>query len=268
MSKLLDGETVAVFGGGSLRGEVNNGLAAVLAYAESGARVLVVDRDATAVSDALEAVRQRVPGAVVDGHVTDVTSDPEVEGAIEACIRAFDDLTVVHNNVGVVTMGGPLEITSEQWARTFDVNVSGIFRTAKYALPHFRARRHGVFVNVSSTASLGYAGFNYPAYSSSKAALNQLTVQLALEYAGEGIRANAIAPGLIHTPLIYSQMSSAYSSVEDMIKERDALSPTGRMGTPADVGNLAVFLASAQASYINGVCIPVDGGLTARFGGP
>jgi NAD(P)-dependent dehydrogenase (short-subunit alcohol dehydrogenase family) len=91
-------------------------------------------------------------------------------------------------------------------------------------------------------------------------------VGLALQYARQGIRANAIMPGLMDTPLIYQQISSNYASMEDMVKARHEAAPMGRMGTGWDIANAAVFLASDDASYITGVCLPVDGGLTMRAG--
>jgi NAD(P)-dependent dehydrogenase (short-subunit alcohol dehydrogenase family) len=119
-----------------------------------------------------------------------------------------------------------------------------------------------VITNVSSLASIRDTGYAYPAHRASKAALNQLTVSLAISYAREGIRANALLPGLIDTPLVSNQISQD----ERHIAARHAMSPTGRMGRPEDVANAAVFLASDRASYINGVCLPIDGGLSARIG--
>jgi NAD(P)-dependent dehydrogenase (short-subunit alcohol dehydrogenase family) len=122
------------------------------------------------------------------------------------------------------------------------------------------AAGRGVVINVSSLASIRDTGYVYPAYSAAKAGVNQLTVSLALTYAGRGIRANAILPGLIDTPLVSAQLTDDPES----LAARHARSPTGRMGTPYDVANAAVFLASDRAAYVNGVCLPVDGGLAAR----
>jgi NAD(P)-dependent dehydrogenase (short-subunit alcohol dehydrogenase family) len=103
-----------------------------------------------------------------------------------------------------------------------------------------------------------------PAYATAKAAINHLTAVTAVRYGRDGVRVNAVAPGLIDTPLIHQEMSSEYSSVAEMVAARDAMSPTGRMGTPWDVASAALFLASDDAAYINGVTLPVDGGLTVR----
>jgi NAD(P)-dependent dehydrogenase (short-subunit alcohol dehydrogenase family) len=105
-----------------------------------------------------------------------------------------------------------------------------------------------------------WTGYPYFAYYAAKAAVNQATVALAIQYARQGIRANCIMPGLIDTPLIYKQISSEYGSVEDMVTARNAAVPLGRMGTAWDIAHAAVFLASDEAQFITGVCLPVDGG--------
>jgi NAD(P)-dependent dehydrogenase (short-subunit alcohol dehydrogenase family) len=118
----------------------------------------------------------------------------------------------------------------------------------------------GAIVNISSLAAIRWTGYPYFAYYATKAAVNQATVALAMQYARQGIRANCIMPGLIDTPLIYRQISGQYASVEEMIAARNAAVPVGRMGTAWDVANAAVFLASDEAQFITGVCLPVDGG--------
>jgi NAD(P)-dependent dehydrogenase (short-subunit alcohol dehydrogenase family) len=115
-------------------------------------------------------------------------------------------------------------------------------------------------------ASIRWAGYPYFAYYASKAAVNQATVALALQYADQGIRANAILPGMIDTPLIYQQISGQYKSVDEMVEARNRMVPTGKMGTAWDIAHAAVFLASDQASFINGVCLPVDGGQSCGLG--
>ena len=109
-------------------------------------------------------------------------------------------------------------------------------------------------------------GYDYPAYAASKAGLIELTKATAIQHAREGIRANSIAPGLIETPLIHGSISGHYQSAEEMLAARHALSPTGRMGVPADIAGLAVFLASDASAYINATVIPVDGGLVHQAG--
>ena len=127
------------------------------------------------------------------------------------------------------------------------------------------ARKSGVVINVSSIAAIRWTGYTYFSYYASKAALNQMTVAIALEHAKDGIRCNAIMPGTMDTPLIHQQITKFYASTEEMIAQRNALCPMGRMGTGWDVANAAVFLASDESSYITGVCLPVDGGISCKL---
>src|SRR5829696_10543360 len=128
------------------------------------------------------------------------------------------------------------------------------------ALWGFSFRKGPLAVNISSIASIRWTGYPYFAYYATKAAVNQATVALAMQYARQGIRANCIMPGLIDTPLIYKQISGQFASVEEMVAARNAAVPVGRMGTAWDIANAAVFLASDDARFITGVCLPVDGG--------
>jgi len=157
-------------------------------------------------------------------------------------------------------MGGPVELDERPYQLSMELNLGSVFRTVKAVMPHMLARRSGVVINISSLASLRWTGYPYFAYSASKAAVNQATVAIAMQYARQGIRANCVVPGAIDTPLIYQQIASQYASVEEMIEARKRMVPLGRMGDPWDVANAAVFLASDQAKFITGVCLPVDGG--------
>jgi len=161
-------------------------------------------------------------------------------------------------------MGGPIELSEEEWHKTIDLNITGCFITCKHVLPHMLSRRSGAIVNVSSVAAIRWTGYPYAAYYAAKAAVNNFTMGLALQYAKDGIRANAVMPGLMNTPLIHQQISGQYSDPDDMVRARDAACPMGRMGTAWDVARAALFLASDEAAYITGVSLPVDGGLTCR----
>ena len=189
-----------------------------------------------------------------------VTQGQSVEDAVAQTIARFGRIDILHNNVGVTHMGGPVELSEEQFHVALDLNIGSVYRTAKSVLPHMLRQGRGAIVNISSIASIRWTGYPYFAYYTTKAAVNHATLALAMQYARHGIRANCIMPGMVDTPLIYKQISSEYASVEEMVAARNAAIPMGRMGTAWDIANAAVFLASDEAQFITGVSLPVDGG--------
>lgn len=267
----LENQVALVFGGGSIGGETNNGLAACLAFAQAGAKVALVDANPEAVEGALERFEQEFPGSRderVIGVQADVTNPEAVKAAVDQTLAQFGQIDVLHNNVGIARMGGPIEMELDEWNLVMNVNLTSAFLTTKYVLPHMLERGKGSIINVASIGGMRYIGYNYPSYTATKAGLIGFTQTIALEYASQGIRANSIAPGYIETPMMYRQISGAYNSVEEMVAARDALSPTGKMGHSEDVAAAAVYLASDASRYVNGVCLPVDGGLIQRASAP
>jgi NAD(P)-dependent dehydrogenase (short-subunit alcohol dehydrogenase family) len=256
----LDGRVVIVFGAGSSGAGLSNGEAAALAYARAGAAVAAVDRSA----DEARRVAKEITAAGGTGIAVtaDVTREPDVVTALHTVLGNLGTPHILHNNVGVPSPGPVPELGLDAWNAAVLVNLTSAYLTCHHTLPHMLAAGRGVVVNVSSVAGIRDTGYVYPAYSAAKAGVNQLTVSLALTYAGQGIRANAILPGLIDTPLVGARLANDPAA----LAARHARSPTGRMGTPHDVANVAVFLASDRAAYVNGVCLPVDGGLSARCG--
>ena len=196
----------------------------------------------------------------------DVTSQASVERCGRAAVARFGRIDILHNNVGVTHMGGPVELTEEQFKAALDLNLGPVYRTAKAVIPHMLAAAAArSSTSPRSPRSAGPA-IPYFAYYATKAAVNQATVALAMQYARQGIRANCIMPGLIDTPLIYRQISGQYASVEEMVAARNAPVPMGKMGTAWDIAAAAVFLASDEAQFITGVCLPVDGGQSCAVG--
>jgi NAD(P)-dependent dehydrogenase (short-subunit alcohol dehydrogenase family) len=258
MNQELAGRVVIVFGAGSSGAGLSNGEAAALAYAGAGAAVAAVDRSAEEARRVTDGIR--AAGGTGIAVTADVTSEADVAAAVVTVVRDLGPPHVLHNNVGAATLGSVLDADLDAWTAAVTTNLTSAYLTCRHTLPHMLAAGRGAIVNVSSVASIRDTGYVYPAYSAAKAGVNQLTVSLALTYAGRGIRANAILPGLIDTPLVSAEIAAD----PDACAARHARSPTGRMGSPHDVANAAVFLASDRAAYINGVCLPVDGGLAAR----
>jgi NAD(P)-dependent dehydrogenase (short-subunit alcohol dehydrogenase family) len=143
-----------------------------------------------------------------------------------------------------------------------DINLTSAFLTCRAILPTMQCQRKGAIINVSSLAGAVINAYPYFSYYASKAALNHFTRALAVRHAHENIRANVIMPGVMNTPLMHTQISTQYETTEAMLAARDAMSPMRRMGDAWDVAKAAAFLASDDAAYITGVCLPVDGGLS------
>lgn len=253
-----------VMGAGSSGPGWGNGKATAVSFAREGAKVVCVDVNAEAATETADLIAAE--GGEAMAATCDVTQSAQVKSVVEATLSRWGRIDVLHNNVGIATMGGPIELDEADWQRAMDVNLKSVFLTCKHVLPVMLDRGKGAIVNVSSIAGFRYVGYPYASYYASKGGLNQMTVGLALQYAAQGIRANVIMPGLMDTPLIRTQIAGQYESVDDMVRERAALSPTGKMGTAWDIANAAVFLASDEAAYINGVCLPVDGGLHMKIG--
>jgi NAD(P)-dependent dehydrogenase (short-subunit alcohol dehydrogenase family) len=261
----LQDKVTLVFGAGSSGAGWSNGKAAAVAYAREGARVVAIDRVEQAARETVECIEgEHLQALAVQADVTDTAS---VAAAVESAVRAFGRIDILHNNVGTTVMGGPVELDEDVWKRSLDVNLGSVYRTSKAVLPHMVRQGRGVIINISSLASIRWAGYPYFAYYAAKAAVNQATVALAMQYARQGIRANAILPGAVDTPLIYREISSQYGSIEEMRTARDRAIPMGKMGTAWDIANAAVFLASDEAAFITGVCLPVDGGQSCVMAG-
>lgn len=258
----LSGRIALVFGAGCAAPGWGNGNAAAAAYADAGASVVAIDRDIAAAQATASLIGAR--GGRAMALAADVLDAASMERAVQDAMAAHGRVDILHNNVGHAGMGGPVELTEAEWDRQIGLNLKGVFLACKFVLPIMLAQGKGAIVNISSLASIRWVGYPYAAYYASKAAVNQLTVGLALQYAGQGIRANAVLPGLMDTPMIHQQIAGQYESDAAMVAARDAACPMGRMGTAWDVANAAVFLASDDAAYITGVCLPVDGGLSCR----
>lgn len=258
----LHDKIAIVFGAGSVGPGWGNGKATATRFAREGAHVVCVDFNPTAADETVSIIRGE--GYAASPAVCDVTNSDQVASVVADVIAAHGRIDILHNNVGYATMGGPIELTEEEWRKTIDLNVTGAFLTCKHVLPHMLTRRKGAIINVSSVAAIRWTGYPYAAYYAAKAAVNNFTMGLALQYAKDGIRANAIMPGLMNTPLIHQQISGQYKDADEMVRARDEACPMGHMGTAWDIANAALFLASDEAAYITGVSLPVDGGLTCR----
>lgn len=262
MTQRLAGRVALVFGAGSIGPGWGNGKAAAVQYAREGAKLVTVDIDGKAAAETRDIIRAE--GGQAISQQCDVTKREQIAAVVAAARTEYGTIDVLHNNVGLPAMGTLETITEEAWDLAMDVNLKSVMLCCQAVIPTMLEQKRGAIVNISSVAAVRYTGYPYPAYYASKAAVNQLTVAIALEYASRGIRANAIMPGLMDTPHIYQNISGQYQSKDEMVAARNKLSPTGRMGTAWDIAKAAAFLASDDAGYITGQCLAVDGGLTCR----
>lgn len=219
------------------------------AFASEGARVLAVDRDAKG----LEALK--TDGLNISTTVLDVT-DP---AAVTTFFADIEDIDVLFNCAGMVTVGNLMNCSDQDWSRSLDLNVTSLFTMCRAAIPLMLASGGGSIINMASViSSIGAAPDRF-AYGVSKAAVIGMTKSIALDYAAEGIRCNAICPSGVETP----SMTARINAMDDPEAARFAFSsrqPVGRMGRPDEIAELATYLASDISAFMTGSAIPIDGG--------
>ena len=258
----LKNKVALVFGAGSCGPGWGNGKATSVLYAREGAKVVAVDKNLSAAEETRSIIASEKGDCIA--LAADVTRADEVEAVVKKCVDTYGRIDVLHNNVGIAEIGGPVETSEESWDRVMDVNIKSMFLTCKYVLPIMEAQRSGAIINISSVASIRWSGVPYIGYYASKAAVNNFTQAVALQYANKGIRVNAILPGLMHTPMVVQALEQFFGNAEEVIKQRNAACPTGKMGDAWDVAYASLFLASDEAKYITGVLLVVDGGVSCK----
>jgi NAD(P)-dependent dehydrogenase (short-subunit alcohol dehydrogenase family) len=263
----LAGKVALVSGAGQTPGEtIGNGRAMALLFARAGARVIAADRDLDRAEETVAMI------GAEGGHASavrcDVTETFDCVGLVQQAVGAEGRIDILVNNVGIGGGGdGPAHRASEDAVELImDVNTLGAWRMIRAVLPEMRGQGEGSIVNISSLAALG--GGNMVAYEMSKAAMNRLTTSVAMATAKHGIRCNAVAPGLMDTPMAVSGGAAARGlDTATVREERNRMVPLrGRMGTAWDTAHAALFLASEEARFITGAILPVDGGGGVRIG--
>jgi NAD(P)-dependent dehydrogenase (short-subunit alcohol dehydrogenase family) len=252
MRDMFVGKVALVTGAGS-----GIGRAAALAFAREGARVIVADVTVDAGQETVRAIGAH------DGEALFVQADVSVAGdvsaMVERAVTTYGRLDCAFNNAGVEgEMATTAECSEENWDRTIAINLKGVWLCMRYEIPQMLAQGGGAIVNCASIA--GLVGFpNLPAYTASKGGIVQLTRTAALEYAQQGIRVNALCPGVIHTPMV-DRITAGDSQAE---AQYAALEPIGRMGTAEEMAEAAVWLCSDAASFVTGHPLVADGGMVA-----
>lgn len=245
------GKVALVTGGTSGIGRT---VAAALAHA--GARVVITGRDDAAGTAVVEELRGAAGSATFIR--ADMTAEDDVRAAIDAVVVTHGRLDLAVNNAGVGQGGPTTGIDYDEYRRVFDINVWGVLAALKHELPAMVAAGGGAIVNTSSTFGLvGSAGAQI--YSASKHAVEGITKSVALEFAGQGIRVNAVAPSMTVTPMFES-----FGADEPTRAAMAAMHPVGRLGEPADVARAVMFLLAPANSFITGTTLAVDGGWLAQ----
>lgn len=265
MAGRLQDKVALVMGAGSSGEGWGNGKAASVLFAREGARIACVDLNPAAAEETAGLIEKE--GGEALALQADVSQADQVEACVAAVMARFGRIDVLDNNVGILTVGGPVETSEADWDRVLAVNLKSMYLTCKSVLPVMLEQGGGAIVNIASIAAIRHIGVDYTTYYASKGGVVSFTRGLALQYAKQGIRANSILPGLMNTPMIREPLKDVYAQgdIEKMFEIRDAQCPMGHMGDAWDVAYAALFLASDEAKYVTGTELVVDGGITARI---
>lgn len=248
-SREFDGKVALVTGGSS-----GIGKATALAFARAGANVVIASRRVTEGEQTVHEICERGGDAIF--VKTDISKASEVEGLMNQTIEFYGRLDYACNNAGTFVMGRLFELSEEEWDRTINANLKGIWLSLKYQIPIMLQQKGGVIVNMASmSAIIGNPGVSI--YSASKGGVVALTQSAAIEYAASGIRINAISPGVIRTPMVDDIPTP-------LLEDIQSKHPIGRLGKPEEIADAVVWLCSDKASFVTGHNMVIDGGYTAQ----
>lgn len=264
----LENKVAIVIGAGQSPGEtIGNGRATCLVFAREGAKVLCVDRDLASAEATVAQVR--AAGGTALAFQADVTIEAQLASMAEFCMAQWGRIDVLHYNVGIGTVGGDSEllgITEAGFDRVMSVNLRGNVMACKHVVPIMRKQGSGSIINISSLAAIEKNPM--VTYKASKAAMVAFTEQLAITNAAFGVRANAILPGLMDTPMAIDMRAPLLGQTRpEMEAARNKRVPLrNKMGTAWDVANAALYLASDESAFVTGISLRVDGGAGVNVG--
>ncbi|MBD9650596.1 SDR family oxidoreductase [Ensifer sp. ENS09] len=253
MAGRLEGKRVVVTGAAQ-----GIGLAIAEAFFGEGASLFLIDRDGDLL--ATEAERLRAAGGKVGYATADITDADAIEQTVAAAARDIGQPNALVNNAGVNVFFEPLKLSDADWQRCFDINLKGAWNCSKAVLPGMIEAGGGVILNIASTHAFTIIPHTFP-YPVAKHALLGMTKALGLEYAGQGVRVNALAPGYVRTQKAVEYWNSFPDPVAAEA-ETMKLHPGGRIATPGEIAKAALFMISDECPFMNATCLTVDGGMS------
>jgi NAD(P)-dependent dehydrogenase (short-subunit alcohol dehydrogenase family) len=249
----LDGKVCVITGAGG-----GMGREAAIVFAGEGAKVCAADVD----QELAEETVSLCSGAAFALRVN-VAAESDVEHLYASTVERYGGVDVLYNNAGISPPddASVLDTSVEAWQRVQDVNTKGVFLCCRHGIPHLLKRGGGSVINVASFVAILGAATSQISYTASKGAVLAMSRELAVQFAREGIRVNALCPGPVETPLLLA----IYGDDPAAFARRQVHWPTGRLGKPREIVNAALFLASDESTFVNGAAFVVDGGLTAAY---
>ena len=249
----LDGKVAVITGAGG-----GMGREAAILFTEEGAKVCAADVNGEAAEETVALCSGEAFAVTVD-----VADEKQVVSMYAKTAERFGGIDVLYNNAGISPGddASVLETSVDAWQRVQDVNTKGVFLCCKHGIPHLLGRGGGSVINVASFVALVGAATSQISYTASKGAVLSMSKELAVQFARQGVRVNALCPGPVETPLLLAVFGDDPAALE----RRRIHWPTGRLAQPREIVNAALFLASDESSYVTGATFQVDGGLTAAY---
>jgi len=266
MGGRVSGKVAIVVGAGVVDEGWGIGRAAATLYAREGARVFAADLDHEKAIKTRDIIRAE--GRTCEAHQVDATRSDSVKAMVDACMETYGRVDILHNNVGISSVGGLIDLPEDTWYRDIAVNLHSVFLSCRHTVPAMLKGGGGAIVNTASVMGVRYFHRPVIGYATAKAGVIQLTRWIAIEFQERNIRANCVVPGVIDTPRAAWRMRNQWNlsgeALEKKLADRAQAAPGGKMGNAWDIAQAALYLASDDARYVTGTELVVDGGILAR----
>ena len=256
-SLMLKGKVALITGGSS-----GIGYAIAERFLKEGAKVVITGRKRNKCENMCQKL-QKVGKENVFFVAGDVSKEADANRMVADTVKKFKRIDILVNNAGIYLEKPADKTSEEEWDRIIDIDLKGVFLCSKAAIPYFRKQKGGVIINISSDAGV-FGNLSCAAYCAAKGGVSNLTRAMALDYANENIRVNALCPAVIETPM-WERELSMHEDKKAYEKKTISDHPVGRIGKPEEIAFAALMLASDESGFTTGACIPIDGGTTAGY---